>query len=408
MASAPEITYTARMIFPIDAPPLERGTITLCLNRVNAVEPHGTRKPDIDLGNVAILPGFVNAHTHLDLSGARGLCPPTPDFTQWLRQVIAFRRSRTPEQVQADIAAGLAECLRFGTTVIGDIASRGASWDLILRAPCRAVVFHELLALSDDRLQAALDEAAAVVAEESSADTWELRIGSPLDFRRGLSPHAPYSVQSRLFDWVAEHGAPFARVATHLAETQAELELLRSHTGPFAEFLKDLNVWSPSGLIAGPEYVAQILRGAIFVHGNYLDPATPFLPTQTLVVCPRTHAAFGHPHHPFPKMKVRVALGTDSLASNPDLDILAEARFLRRHYPEVPPALILRMLTLNGAWALGFDAVTGSLTPGKSADLVVLPLPNDDRDDPHDLVLGSTLPVERVLFRGEWLHVSAR
>src|SRR5439155_3542819 len=107
----------------------------------------------------------------------------------------------------------------------------------------------------------------------------------------------------------------------------------------------------------------------IFVHGNYLDPATAFLPTQSLVVCPRTHAAFGHPHHSFPQMRVRVALGTDSLASNPDLDILAEARFLRRHYPEVAPAAILRMLTLSGAEALGFDAITGSLTPGKSADL---------------------------------------
>jgi cytosine/adenosine deaminase-related metal-dependent hydrolase len=126
------------------------------------------------------------------------------------------------------------------------------------------------------------------------------------------------------------------------------------------------------------------------------------LPTQTVVVCPRTHSAFGHPHHPFPLMNVRVALGTDSLASNPDLDILAEARFLRRHYPEVTPAKILRMLTLNGAEALGFAAVAGSLTPGKSADLVVLPLPNEERADPHDLVLDSALPVERVMFRGEW------
>ena len=117
----------------------------------------------------------------------------------------------------------------------------------------------------------------------------------------------------------------------------------------------------------------------MFVHGNYLDPAdTPFLPSQTVVICPRTHAAFGHAAHPFPhflQRGVRIALGTDSLASNPDLDILAEARFLRAHYPEVEPAMLLRMLTLSGAEALGFDGVTGSLTAGKSADLVVLPLP---------------------------------
>ena len=100
---------------------------------------------------------------------------------------------------------------------------------------------------------------------------------------------------------------------------------------------------------------------------------------------------------------MRVALGTDSLASNPDLDILAEARFLREHYPEVEPALLLRMLTVNGpAERMGVGAVAGSLTVGKSADLVVLPLPNGEASDPHDLVLQSTLPVQRVMFRGEW------
>jgi cytosine/adenosine deaminase-related metal-dependent hydrolase len=188
-----------------------------------------------------------------------------------------------------------------------------------------------------------------------------------------------------------------------LAETYEELQLLRDHTGPFVDFLKELNVWNPAGLIADPMAVVRALPHGIFVHCNYLDPATPFLPTQTVVICPRTHAAFGHPHHPFPKMNVRVALGTDSLASNPDLDILAEARFLRQHYPEVAPAAILRMLTLNGAEALGFGAVTGSLTPGKSADFAVVPLPEDDRGDPRDLILDSTRPIARVMFRGEWL-----
>ena len=95
-------------------PPLDRGTVTVRGDKIEAVEPHGTRTPDEDLGNVAIIPGLVNAHTHLDLSGARGLIPPTdPDhFTDWLRGVIAYRRSRSPDEVQADIRAGLAECLR--------------------------------------------------------------------------------------------------------------------------------------------------------------------------------------------------------------------------------------------------------------------------------------------------------
>lgn len=390
MPEAQTRTYTARWIFPVTAPPLAGGTITIAGDKIAAVEPHGTRTPDVDLGNVAILPGFVNAHTHLDLTGARGLCPPTPDFTQWLRQVIAFRRSRTPEQVQADIAAGIAECLQFGTTLIGDIAAGGLSLALMSKAKCRAVVYYESIGLAKR----------GVRQRQKEAVVWIMRSVWTDSCKGGLSPHAPYSVCRTLYERL---NLPPIRLATHLAETQAELELLRSHSGPFVDFLKEMNVWDPSGLIADPLNLVRLCQYGIFVHGNYLPPDTPFLPTQSVVVCPRTHTAFGHSRHPFPKMKVRVALGTDSLASNPDLDILAEARHLRRHYPEVEPAMLLCMLTLNGAQALGFGDVTGSLTPGKSADLVVLPVPDEATRDPHDLILDSALAVSCVMFRGQWI-----
>src|SRR5579859_5368699 len=108
-------TLTARWIFPASGPPLEHGTVTISGDRIAAVNPRGECPADVDLGDVAVLPGFVNAHTHLDLTGLRGQAPPSPDFTGWLRQVIAHRRNRTPEQVNDDIRAGLAECLRFGT-----------------------------------------------------------------------------------------------------------------------------------------------------------------------------------------------------------------------------------------------------------------------------------------------------
>jgi len=382
-------TYTARWLFPIDAPPLERGTITIAHDKIVAVEPHGTRTPDVDLGNVAILPGFVNAHTHLDLTGARGLCPPKSDFTRWLRMVVAFRRTCTPEQAQADIAQGISECLRFGATLIGDIQSRDA-WAAFFNLECRAVTFFELIGLSDERAKSAAAQYSWLL-RSPHAPTWNILYG--------LSPHAPYSVGIRMYELAMRQ--PHL-VATHLAESREELELFHSLTGPFVDFLQELKVWEPDNLVASPSDVLRMFPRGLFVHCNYLDPATPFLSTQTVVVCPRTHAAFGHPHHPFPKMNVRVALGTDSLASNPDLDILAEARFLRRHYPEVTPGAIMRMLTLNGAQALGFHAVTGSLRPDKSADLVVVPLPNEDRNDPHDLVLDSELPISRVMFRGEW------
>src|SRR5438477_5437985 len=123
-------TLTARWIFPIDAPPLERGTITIRADKIIAIEPAGARQADIDLGNVAILPGFVNAHTHLDLTGARGQTPPTPDYTAWLKQVIAFRKSLDWDAQLEDIYTGLIENAAAGTTLIGDIS--GTGWSLFV------------------------------------------------------------------------------------------------------------------------------------------------------------------------------------------------------------------------------------------------------------------------------------
>jgi cytosine/adenosine deaminase-related metal-dependent hydrolase len=405
-------TLTARWIFPVEQPPLPRGTITIQGDRIIAVTKAGTTAPDIDLGNVAILPGLVNAHTHLDLSDAQGQCPPTPDFTAWLCAVIAHRRRQTPEDVERAIGTGLSQCLRYGTTLVGDIAAGGKSWEQAAKAPLRAVVFYELLGLAEERARDSLKE----------AQLWiESRPPSP-KCREGLSPHAPYSAG----DWLLRETARYTSdlglsasgkcppVAIHVAETAAELGLLEQKTGPFVDFLAELGAWHPSGLVPKIEKVfdygyCRAGGGPLFVHGNYLSPATK-LP-GCLVYCPRTHAAFGHPSHPFRQFLANgtaVALGTDSLASNPDLDMLAEVRFLHRKHPDVPGAVLLRLATLNGASALGWQSETGSLSAGKSADLVVLPLPNEVAGDPHRLILESSLAVKAVMFRGELSCVKAK
>ncbi|MCS6866320.1 MAG: amidohydrolase family protein [Gemmataceae bacterium] len=391
-------TLTARWIFPVSGPPLERGTITIDGERIVAVEPHGRRTPDEDCGNAAIIPGLVNAHTHLDLSGARGQLPPTDadHFPDWLRQVIAYRRTRTPQQVAADIRAGLAECLRFGTTLVGDISADGTAWPILSAAPVRAVVFRELLGLTDERAWHAW----------ATADEWLRHHPPTATCRPGLSPHAPYSARATLFDWVAR--TPL--VATHLAESPAEMELLRFHRGPLVAFLQELGVWDADGLTTWEKLLTEPPSAGryLFAHANYLPLAWAerFTHRHSIVYCPRTHAAFRHPPHPFRQWcarGVRVCLGTDSLASNPDLDLLAEARWVRQSYPDCPGELVLRMATLAGAQALGWADACGSLEVGKSADLVVVPLPNADAADPHELLLRAEGAAERrTLFRGVW------
>jgi cytosine/adenosine deaminase-related metal-dependent hydrolase len=394
--SADVRTLTARWVFPASSPPLDRGTVTVRGEKIEAVEPHGLRTADEDLGNVALIPGLVNAHTHLDLSGARGLIPPTdPDhFTDWLKGVIAYRRGRSEADTLADIEAGLAECLRCGTTLIGDIASEGKSWDAVSAAKTRAVVFHEFIGMSVERAREFWFKLQTLGKTCPPTPTT----------RAAVSPHAPYSVRCDQFRSLAWNGW---QMTTHVAESPAEVELVASKSGPFEQFLRDVGAWEPGWVTPSFDWLLWRTRrspSVLFAHCNYLPATAEIWSNQSVVYCPRTHAAFGHPPHPFRDFLargVRVCLGTDSLASNPDLDILAEARFVHAKYPDFPGEQLLKMVTLSGAEALGWADECGSLEPGKSADVVVVPLA-DVEGDPHELLFANTPGDRRTMWRGEW------
>jgi len=396
MPGADEQILSARWVFPATSPPLPGGTITIRGDRIVGVHPAGDRTADVDFGNAAIIPGLVNAHTHLDLTGLRGLVPPGPDCVGWLQGVVLKRRAQLPEAVAADIRAGLNECLESGTTLIGDIAAGGQSWDALSSSPIWSVCFRELLGLPGSRVHAVWGELVQWAREHPDTPTC----------RVGVSPHAPYSVHKALI----EAAARLWPVCIHVAESQVEQQLLERRDGPFVPFLRDLGVWDPSGFAPSWDWVLWKLSrapAAIIAHGNHLSPMAPVPPNATVVYCPRTHAAFGHPPHPFREMLargVRVALGTDSLASNPDLDLLAEARFLQAKFQDVPGEQLLRMATINGATALGFGTLTGSLEPGKSADMVVVPLPELETADPFTLLFCDSSPAgtRKTMWRGEW------
>ncbi len=393
-------TFTARHVFPVSGPPLARGTVTVEGDRITAVLPHGERTADTNFGNAALIPGLVNAHTHLDLSAARGAVPPTPaaQFTDWLHAVVAFRR-QSPTPVAEAVRAGLAESLRYGTTLLGDISTDGTSFDLLADAPVRAVVFHEVIGLKPERFAATQSSCRSWLDGELQSLTLLARRGL---VRRGVSPHAPYTTQFAGYqDWGD------VMLASHVAELPGEADFLRTHAGPLRDFLESIGAWADGDLAPSVAAVLDALSRtrSLVVHGNYLsvtEHRKHFTPAMTLIVCPRTHAAFGHPPHPWPMFAaagVRVAVGTDSLASNPDLDVLAEIRLLRRTHPDAPGPQLLRMATLSGAESLGFAAECGSLDPGKSADFVAVPLPDAD-GDPHELLLAGDHGRRRVYYRG--------
>ncbi|HMP58051.1 MAG TPA: amidohydrolase family protein, partial [Gemmatales bacterium] len=208
-----------------------------------------------------------------------------------------------------------------------------------------------------------------------------------------------------LWEWAARQAIP---VATHLAETFDELTLLADRTGPFAEFLERLNVWSPAALLASVEEPLHWTSTPwLIAHANYFPrSAWPTLSRHHVVYCPRTHAVFGHTPHPFAEMLesgLNVALGTDSLASNADLDLWQEVHHVWQHWPaSLPPARLLAMATRHGALALG-DAARGQLAPGTPADFVIVPLPADrSTADPHEGLYAASGAGRRVVQAGSF------
>jgi cytosine/adenosine deaminase-related metal-dependent hydrolase len=399
-----ELTLTARWIVPVAESPLQRGTVTITGDRITAVEPRGCRAADIDLGNVAILPGLVNAHAHLDLTGSRNNIKYRGDLLTWLRDVVEYRRSASVREVSESIEAALSESLALGVTLLGDIASQGLSAPALAKARLRSTVFYELLGLQKTRAQQAWADACE----------WLAHVPAGPNYQCGLSPHAPYSVRPSLFRAAANlSNGRRAPLAVHLGESLHEIDLLENHNGPLVEFLTELGVWDPNGLVSGIDEVLDLERRAertLFIHCNYLQTAPAISERATIVYCPRTHRAFGHAPYPLDKFLqagIRVALGTDSLASNPDLSILAEARYVHERFPDIPGEMIVRMATLNGAEALGWAAETGSLAARKSADLVVLPLPNEEERNLHALILRTEIPIVATMFRGKWVSVSS-
>ena len=404
------VTISARWLFPVSRPPIEHGTITLQADRIVSVDPPGVREIDWAFPDSAVIPGLVNCHTHLDLSGARGQTPPTTAdrFPDWLRMVIAFRRARSSSEIARDIADGLAESLQYGVTLLGDISATGESWSVVSDAPLRAVIFRELLGLADSRVSQAIEAGQTWLQEHQATDRC----------RPGLSPHAPYSASVWLFLMAISGTVP---VATHLAESAAEVELLERRSGPFVPFLQELGVWHPESMAVSVGEFVMLAEGVrakrmqgndpempplLWVHGNHLSADLPLQAAhQSVIYCPRTHAAFGHDTHPWRELLargIRVAVGTDSLASNPDLDPLRELQCLYDQDRSLPGDQLLRLATLSGAEALGWDSECGSLCPGKSADLVRIPLAGPESADPYAwLFRPETVAGPRhTLFRG--------
>lgn len=403
----------ARWVIPVDRPPIENGVIEVHNGLITAVRSATPHESCFDLGDMAILPGLINAHAHLEFSLVEQPFQPALPFTDWIRSLVAYRRREfgsNPNAKSEALNAGWSDAVVGGATLVGEIATDGwsaASFQQPSVGP-RVIAFRELIGVRPESVSEQLAIAEAWLNHQCKANAEQITVIP------GLSPHAPYSVAPELLQRSVELAKRFgAPVAMHLAETRSELEFLAHGRGEFVEMLKAFGAWPEGGLPTGrrPLEILQVLADApraLVVHGNYLaEDEIDFIaarPQMSVVYCPRTHEFFEHEPHPWRTLLAKganVALGTDGRGSNPDLSLWNEMVFLRQRFPDVAPSTLLELATLAGARALGFEHESGTITVGKRADLVMISLNEvSSNNDPLESLFATENTVYGTMFNG--------
>lgn len=383
---------------PIAGPPIRDGWVTIDRDRVVALGRRAAAEPrvrEVDLGASAILPGLVNAHTHLELSHLRRRVPPSSEFVPWVRDVIRAQRQQADpggSEVLEGVRAGIREAVASGTALVGDVTNTLMTFAPLVDSELAGVVFYELIRFNAPDPAGLVEQAIRTIDALPPAER----------VRVSLAAHAPYSVAPLVFRAIQRAAAqhPFVPWSVHLAESAAEDEFIRSAGGPWRRLLEDLGAWDPAWVAPGVSPVqylddAGMLKPRLLaVHGVRMsgaDLARLAANGTTLVTCPRSNGHTGAgapPIRAFYQSGVRVAVGTDSLASVPDLNVFAELAALRALAPSVPAAVLLDSATRQGARALGFEDGYGTIEPGKVGRLLAVSVPGDVDDVEEYLVRG--------------------
>ena len=390
------IVYAAKHLLPVSSPPVQNGAVAVRDGRIVAL---GRRKDVVrahpgaevrDLGDAVIIPGLVNTHTHVELSWMNGEPPAGGTYTSWLRDLVA-RRPLVDETAAKDAAAKAVDAIvARGTVAIGDVANGTWAASMLAQSDLYGIAFHEVFGFKTADAESILDAAATRL--ETIDRTPEMNAA------RGrlaaiLTPHAAHTTSGPLLKALGGRAtAAGETLAIHVAESAEETQLLRDGSGSFREFLVERDAWEDGWKAPGLTPVEYLDRLGVLsprtlaVHCVYLDHQDlSRLQTRgvTVVTCPRSNQRLGVGKAPVTKLLasgIPIALGTDSLATSPDIDVFNEVAVLRQEHPELSPAAALRIATLNGAVALGVAKELGTIEVGKLAALAVVALaePNDD------------------------------
>ena len=421
--------YASEWLLPVSSGPVPDGAVLV--DEEGVIRAVGKRSDMtigddiavIDLGAAILLPGLVNVHAHPELAGMRGLLEDLP-FHQW---IPTLRRAKDGARVEAgDLSAAARwtclEAIAAGVTTLGATEDSGASLDAMREAGVRGIVYREVFGPAPGQAQRSLQDLMQKVESMRPVATDLVRVG--------VSPHAPYTVSDDLFRLVAAYAtAEGLPVAVHAAESEVESQLVIDGDGPFAAGLRTRGIDTPpraSSPIALLEETGILGTRPLLIHCVRVgeDDVRRIADAGASVAhCPIANARLGHGIAPVVELAeagVTIGIGSDSVASNNRIDLLEEARatqLMQRARLRSAGALngqaLLRMLTRDGARALGLDSNIGSLEVGKDADLCAVRIHGPHTEPVHDpiaalLFSARASDVNLTVVRGQVLYRDGR
>lgn len=364
----------AGRVYPVTAPPLDDGAVLvggdgrIAALGPNSIVPTPPATDTLEFRDAVLVPGLINCHTHLELTHLAGH-NREDDFTRWIRRVRELKQETTAEQFLAAAAQGVRDGWARGVTCVADTGDSGAPLRALHELGGRGIHYQEVFGPDPAQVEESMVGLRGAVKMLSPLATSQLRLG--------VSPHAPYTVSAALYRAVAQYArAERLPLAVHLGESRAESELVRDGAGPFAEALARRGITFEAQRVSPVRYLhglGVLLPGTLCIHCVQIDAADiGLLKTDNASVahCPSSNRAHHHGKAPLAALRaagVPTGLGTDSVVSVGELDLWAEAGAAGLAADDA-----LRMLTIEGARALGWEAEIGSLEVGKAGDLAVL------------------------------------
>jgi len=412
-----KLLLRARAVLPVSGPPISNGAVLISASRITAVGrwkdlAKTERVEPVDMGEVILLPGLVNAHCHLDYTDMAGQFAPPRIFSDWLKLITTAKSLWSKSDYATSWMNGAQMLLRTGTTTVGDIEAvpdlLPEVWNL---SELRVVSFFEMIGITRRRTPAAiLDETLQRIDSLKTARC-----------RAALSPHAPYSTSPELLRLSADAARRRGlRMCVHVAESSQEFEMFAHRRGEMHNWLeRSTRDMSDCGLGSPVRHLARcgvLAENLLAIHVNYVargDVALLAKHEVNVVHCPRSHYYFRHERFPLEQMLkagINVCLGTDSLASvykkrreTVDLNMFEEMRTLANRQSSLSPKKILQMATINGARALGMRGEVGELTRGAFADLIAIP-DSGKLSGIHDAVLTHKGEAANIMIDGQWVR----